>query len=81
MWCACSTILRFLTWRTIDPLRDIKNVEFDLMVSDLGQIEKRLERLEKDLKKMKTPDLEKEFELLKRANAHLGTRNRCAKWR
>ena len=41
----------------IDPLRDIKNVEFDLMVSDLGQIEKRLERLEKDLKKMKTPEL------------------------
>ena len=57
---------------TIDPLRDIKNVEFDLMVSDLGQIEKRLERLEKDLKKMKTPDLEKEFELIKRANVHLG---------
>jgi GTP-binding protein YchF len=56
----------------IDPLRDIKNVEFDLMVSDLGQIEKRLERLEKDLKKMKTPELEKENELLKRANAHLG---------
>ena len=56
----------------IDPLRDIKNVEFDLMVSDLGQIEKRLERLEKDLKKMKTPELEREFELLKRANAHLG---------
>lgn len=57
----------------IDPLRDIKNVEFDLMVSDLGQIEKRLERLEKDLKKMKTPDLEKEFELLKKAKAHLET--------
>jgi hypothetical protein len=56
----------------IDPLRDIKNVEFDLMVSDLGQIEKRLERLEKDLQKMKTAELEKEFELLKRANAHLG---------
>ncbi len=55
----------------IDPLRDIKNVEFDLMVSDLGQIEKRLERLEKDLKKMKTAELEKEFELLKRAQAHL----------
>jgi GTP-binding protein YchF len=57
----------------IDPLRDIKNVEFDLMVSDLGQIEKRLERLEKDLKKMKTPELEKENDLLKRANAHLGS--------
>src|ERR1700721_2850645 len=59
----------------IAPLRDIKNVEFDLMVSDLGQIEKRLERLEKDLKKMKTPELEKEFELLKRANPHLGWEN------
>ena len=51
----------------IDPLKDIKNVEFDLLVSDLGQIEKRLERLEKDLKKMRTPELEKENELLKRA--------------
>ena len=39
----------------IDPLRDIKNVEVDLIISDLGQIEKRLERVEKDLKKMKTP--------------------------
>ena len=57
----------------IDPLRDIKNVEFDLMVSDLGQIEKRLERVEKDLKKMRSADLEKEFELLKRARAHLET--------
>ena len=35
----------------IDPLRDIKSVEFDLMISDLTQVEKRLERLEKDLKK------------------------------
>jgi len=57
----------------IDPLRDIRNVEFDLMVSDLGQIEKRIERVEKDLKKMKTADLEKEFDLLKRAKAHLET--------
>ena len=55
----------------IDPLRDIKNVEFDLMVSDLGQIEKRMERLEKDLKKMRSPELEKEFELIKRAKAQL----------
>jgi GTP-binding protein YchF len=54
-----------------DPLRDAKNVEFDLMVSDLGQIEKRLERVEKDLKKMRSADLEKEVDLLKRAKAHL----------
>src|SRR5277367_4983053 len=55
----------------IDPLRDIKNVEFDLMVSDLGQIEKRLERLEKDLKKMRTADLEKEDALLRRSQEAL----------
>jgi GTP-binding protein YchF len=57
----------------IDPLRDIKNVEFDLMVSDLGQIEKRLERLEKDLKKMRSPELERENELMIKAKAHLET--------
>jgi GTP-binding protein YchF len=55
----------------IDPMRDIKDVEFDLMVSDLGQIEKRLERVEKDLKKMRSADLEKEFELLKRAKTQI----------
>ncbi len=57
----------------IDPLRDARNVEFDLIVSDLAQIEKRLERLQKDLKKMRTPDLEKEHELLLRAQKHLET--------
>ncbi len=55
----------------IDPLRDIKNLDFDLIVTDLGQVEKRLERVEKDLKKMRTAELEKEFELLKRAKVHL----------
>jgi ribosome-binding ATPase len=55
----------------INPLRDIKDVEFDLMVSDLGQIEKRLERLEKDLKKMKTPELQKEDEILKKCKEWL----------
>jgi ribosome-binding ATPase len=43
------------------------------MISDLGQIEKRLERLEKDLKKMKTPELEKENELLIKAKGFLET--------
>ena len=57
----------------IDPLRDIKNLDFDLLVNDLGQVEKRLERVEKDLKKMRSADLEKEFELLKRAKTHLET--------
>ncbi len=55
----------------INPLRDIQNVDFDLMVSDLGQIEKRLERLVKDLKKQKTAELEKEHELLLRSKEWL----------
>src|ERR1700729_1859990 len=55
----------------IDPLRDIKNVDFDLVFSDLAQVEKRLERLEKDLKKMRTPDLEKENALLWRCKEQL----------
>ena len=55
----------------IEPLRDAKNVDFDLVVNDLGQVEKRLERLEKDLKKMKSAELEREFDLLERAKAHL----------
>ncbi len=55
----------------VDPLRDIKNVDFDLVVSDLGQVEKRMERLEKDLKKMRSQELEREFDLIKRAKEHL----------
>ncbi len=55
----------------IDPLRDIRNVEFDLMVSDLGQIEKRIERLEKDLKKMRSPELERENDLIQRCKKQL----------
>jgi hypothetical protein len=51
----------------IDPLRDVKNVEFDLMVSDLEQIEKRLERLDKDMRKMRTADMEHEHDLLLRS--------------
>src|SRR5215469_11083075 len=55
----------------LDPRADVGKVEFDMMVSDLGQIEKRIERVAKDLKKMRSADLEKEFELLERAKAHL----------
>jgi ribosome-binding ATPase len=56
-----------------DPLRDIKNVDFDLVFSDLGQVEKRLERLQKDLKKQKTAELERENDLILRCKAHLET--------
>ncbi len=55
----------------IDPLKEIQDVEFDLMLSDLTQIEKRMERLEKDLKKMRSPELEAEHALLMRAKPQL----------
>jgi len=55
----------------IDPMRDVKNVEFDLMISDLGQVEKRLERVEKDLRKMRSAELEHEQALLIRSKAAL----------
>lgn len=55
----------------IDPLRDIRSVEFDMMVSDLTQIEKRLERVEKDLRKARTTDLEHEHALLLRSKEAL----------
>jgi ribosome-binding ATPase len=55
----------------INPQRDARTVDFDLIVSDLGQVEKRLERLEKDLKKMKNAELERENDLIQRAKAHL----------
>ncbi len=55
----------------VDPLRDLKSVEFDLMVSDLTQVEKRLERVEKDLRKMRSSELEHEHALLLRSKDSL----------
>lgn len=49
---------------SVDPLRDAADVETELILSDLVVIEKRLERLEKDRKKMRTPEIDKEIELL-----------------
>src|SRR6185369_714249 len=55
----------------IDPKRDISTLELELILADLSVAEKRLERLEKDIKKLKNPLLEKEAELLKRCKAWL----------
>jgi GTP-binding protein YchF len=55
----------------LDPVRDAKNVDFDLIIDDLGVAERRLERLQKELKTKKTPDLERENDVLLRAKAHL----------
>ncbi len=49
---------------SIDPLRDAKLVEEEMILADLGVVERRLERLVKDLKKNPSPELKKEEELL-----------------
>jgi GTP-binding protein YchF len=51
---------------SVDLLRDLEDVDTELILSDLVVIEKRLERLEKDRKKIKNPELDREFELLER---------------
>jgi len=56
---------------SIDPVRDLEDVEMELILSDLVVVEKRLERLEKDRKKIKSPDLDREFELLEKCKAAL----------
>jgi GTP-binding protein YchF len=56
---------------SVDPKRDKRNVDYELMLADMGSIEKRMERLEKDLKKLKNATLEKELDLLQRAKAWL----------
>jgi GTP-binding protein YchF len=48
----------------VNPLRDAQSVEDELILADLGVAERRLEKLEKDLKKSRTADLEKERDVL-----------------
>ena len=49
---------------SIDPARDAQAMEDELILADLGVAERRMERLDKDLKKSKTADLEKERDLI-----------------
>jgi len=58
---------------SIDPARDAQVIEEELVLADLGVAERRLERLEKDLKKNPIPELKKEQDLLLRCQAALET--------
>lgn len=55
----------------VNPMRDIEDVDTELILSDLVVVEKRLERLEKDRKKLKDPGLDREYELLEEAKQRL----------
>jgi GTP-binding protein YchF len=56
---------------SIDPLRDATNLELELILSDHEQIAKRLEKLDKELKKKKDPQNELEKAVLEKCKAHL----------
>lgn len=56
---------------SLDALRDIESVEIELILYDLEQATKRIERVEKDLKKKKETILETELALLNRCRAAL----------
>lgn len=56
---------------SVDPVRDFEDVETELILSDLVVTEKRIERVDKDRKKIRDQGLDEEFELLTRIKATL----------
>ncbi len=54
-----------------DPLRDLETIEGEFLLSDQLVVEKRLERLDKDILKHKTPELLAEQAVLRRCLAAL----------
>ena len=56
---------------SINPARDAQTMEDELILADLSVAERRLERLEKDLKKGRSPELERERDVLSVCRAAL----------
>ncbi len=56
---------------SVDPARDAQAMEDELILADLGVAERRLERIEKDLKKGKSAELDKERDLVQRCRTAL----------
>ena len=60
---------------SVDPARDVRAMEDEVILADLGVVERRLERLERDMKKGNTPELRKEHEILLRCRERLESGN------
>lgn len=57
---------------SIDPARDVRTMEDEVILADLGVVERRLERLERDLKKAPgNAELKKEQDILQRCRTAL----------
>ena len=57
--------------QTVDAARDARTVEDELLLADLGIVERRIERLQKDLKKTATEDFRREHDVLVKCRAWL----------
>jgi GTP-binding protein YchF len=55
----------------INPQRDITSLDLEVLLEDLAVVERRVERLEKDVKKQKSSLLEKELGLLRQCKTWL----------
>ncbi len=56
---------------SLDPVRDWANIDLELILNDLEVVEKRLGRIEKDLKRIKDSGLAAERDLLRRCQSWL----------
>ena len=64
----------------VNPLRDIDDVDLELVFSDLVVVEKRIERLNKERKKIRDHALDREFELLEIAKTKLDAGEPLRSW-
>lgn len=64
----------------VNPLRDIEDVDLELVFSDLVVVEKRLERLNKERKKIRDQALDREFDLLEIAKTKLEAGEPLRSW-
>jgi hypothetical protein len=65
----------------VNPLRDIDDVDVELVLSDLVVVEKRIERLDKERKKIRSAELDREAELLAEAKARLENNEPLRAWK
>jgi GTP-binding protein YchF len=56
---------------SVDPARDAQAMEDELILADLGVAERRLERIERDLKKGRSAELEKERDVVQQCRVTL----------
>src|ERR687892_599613 len=56
---------------SVNAARDAQAMEDELILADLGVAERRVERIEKDLKKARSADLERERDLVQRCRTAL----------